>query len=586
VALLALSCAPRWASAQPAGSTNTGNNIDIEHFRPATSPLGLAVIPEAKGQRWREWSIGLYLHYARNPLVLFQDRLQIGEVVGHRISADLVGSIGLTRWLELGAAIPLVLYQTGDPDLPTGDLASFGLRDVRVNAKITLFTQFQTKILGLAIVPEVKLPTGDTDAFMGDGTPLTFSPYAVADTNIDLAYGLRFAAMIGVRLRPRSEIGNIEVGNELFYRGGAGLGLPAFLGDRTEAIAEIGGTTKVDEPFANAEQNPLTGTAGLRAYFDLEPGHQIIWTAGLAAGATRGYGSPDFQVYTGIIYRRWLSDRDEDGILDDDDYCPDDPEDHDDFEDSDGCPDPDNDKDGIPDVADKCENDPEDFDGFEDLDGCPEPDNDRDGIPDTTDHCPLDPEDIDGFEDDDGCPEEDNDRDGVPDSLDKCSGEKETINGVDDEDGCPDEGEEHVEVTSEKITIDTKIHFDFDSARIKAESFNILDQVALTMKANPQLLKIRIEGHTDSRGTDDYNLLLSQRRAEAVMDYLISKGVKQSRLEAVGYGEQRPLVAGDNDEAWATNRRVEFRILEREGETPETGGREIELPNQAPPPKP
>ena len=97
---------------------------------------------------------------------------------------------------------------------------------------------------------------------------------------------------------------------------------------------------------------------------------------------------------------RQPGDSDGDGILDQVDKCPDEPEDKDGFEDEDGCPDPDNDKDGIPDTADKCPNEPEDKDGFEDEDGCPDPDNDTDGLPDKTDKCPNEPEDKDGFEDD------------------------------------------------------------------------------------------------------------------------------------------------------------------------------------------
>jgi outer membrane protein OmpA-like peptidoglycan-associated protein len=281
----------------------------------------------------------------------------------------------------------------------------------------------------------------------------------------------------------------------------------------------------------------------------------------------------------GAAYQRYLSDRDRDGIIDDDDACPDDPEDFDGFEDEDGCPEPDNDKDGLPDVSDRCPDEPEDPDHFEDLDGCPEPDNDKDGIPDVKDKCPNDPEDIDAFEDEDGCPEPDNDRDGIPDDKDKCPDGKEVINGIDDEDGCPDEGETHVEVTSEKVTIDTKIMFDFDSARIRPESFSILNQVALTLQANMQLKKIRVEGHTDERGTDDYNLVLSQRRSESVMQYLIGRGVAPERLEAVGYGEQKPIIKESTEAAWAKNRRVEFTILDQSEEI-DTTGRQIEIPGQ------
>jgi outer membrane protein OmpA-like peptidoglycan-associated protein len=527
---------------------------------------------------WREYTVGLYLHYARNPLVLFADRLQIGEVVGHRISADVVGQIGFFHWLDLTIAIPVSFYQTGDDDLPTGDFASIGLRDLRVAPRLTAIRQDRGGFLGLALVPELSLPIGNADAFLGDGN-VGFSPHIVVDRSFDLLWGLRAAASLGVRIRPRAEIGNIEISDEVFYRVGAGVGLPNILDAHPEAVAEIGAVSRLDNLFKTKEQNAVIARLGLRTGFDLELGHRIVATTGVAVGLTRGYGSPDFQVWLGASYQKYLSDRDGDGIFDEDDECPDDPEDKDGFEDLDGCPEPDNDKDGIPDVSDKCPDDAEDFDQFEDLDGCPDLDNDKDGIPDVKDECPNEPEDPDGFEDEDGCPELDNDKDGIPDDQDKCPETKETINGIDDEDGCPDEGDPHVEVTSEKVTIDTRIEFDFDSARIRPKSFSILNQVALTLKANPQLTRVRVEGHTDERGTEEYNRDLSQRRANSVMRYLIRRGVESKRLEAVGYGEDIPLVEGTGERVWAKNRRVEFTILEQPGEE---GARDIEVP---PPPK-
>lgn len=131
-------------------------------------------------------------------------------------------------------------------------------------------------------------------------------------------------------------------------------------------------------------------------------------------------------------------DEDEDGIPDEADECPDDPEDYDGFDDADGCPDPDNDEDGIEDELDACPDDPEDIDGFEDDDGCPDEDNDDDGVTDDEDACPNEPEDHDYFEDDDGCPDADNDGDGLADELDECPNDPEDADGFEDEDGCPD----------------------------------------------------------------------------------------------------------------------------------------------------
>lgn len=133
-------------------------------------------------------------------------------------------------------------------------------------------------------------------------------------------------------------------------------------------------------------------------------------------------------------------DRDDDGVPDSEDECPDTPEDLDGFEDDDGCPDEDNDGDGIPDHRDAAPNLPEDFDGFQDEDGRPDLDNDLDGIPDTEDECPNQPEDFDGDRDHDGCPDlvADADGDGIVDSEDACPDEPEDFDGFEDEDGCPD----------------------------------------------------------------------------------------------------------------------------------------------------
>ena len=283
------------------------------------------------------------------------------------------------------------------------------------------------------------------------------------------------------------------------------------------------------------------------------------------------------------------------------DACPDDPEDFDDFQDQDGCPELDNDQDKVLDTQDACVNVPEDFDGWEDLDGCPEPDNDKDGILDTADRCPNaaetvngfedqdgcpdekpfvdtdgdgytddidrcpnDPEDFDGHEDEDGCPDPDNDADGILDTDDGCPFDPETINEYQDEDGCPDEAPKRVVIQKTKIEILDKIFFEVNKAIIKPESFDLLDEVARVLVENPQLLKIRIEGHTDADGSEAYNLKLSQNRANSVREYIVGKGVAGDRLEAVGFGESRPIDTNRTAEGKANNRRVEFVIVEQE----------------------
>ena len=262
-------------------------------------------------------------------------------------------------------------------------------------------------------------------------------------------------------------------------------------------------------------------------------------------------------------------DRDGDGIDDQTDQCPDDPEDADGFQDLDGCSDPDNDADGILDAqqfidgqwinADKngeqdCRNSPEDKDGFEDEDGCPDPDNDVDGILDTADKCPNEPEDSDGFEDEDGCPDLDNDRDGILDLDDACPNEPEDLDGDADEDGCPDL---QAKLDGCSIRLQDKVYFRVDKWEVDQKSYSLLNDVATILKTYPEI-RVEIGGHTDSKGSDKYNQKLSQRRVESVQVYLLSQQVSATRLTAVGYGETMPVDTNRNSSGRSNNRRVEF----------------------------
>jgi outer membrane protein OmpA-like peptidoglycan-associated protein len=189
-------------------------------------------------------------------------------------------------------------------------------------------------------------------------------------------------------------------------------------------------------------------------------------------------------------------------------------------------------------------------------------DADGDGIADDEDQCPQVAEDHDGDRDSDGCPEEDpdDDHDGVPNKNDECPSAKETINGVQDDDGCPDTGDPRVIYENGKIQVLDNVQFEHGSAEIKQESNSLLDQVALHMKANPEIKRVRVEGHTDDTGPRDVNVRLSKQRAEAVRRHLVAKGVNPQRLTAEGYGPDKPLVNSTTEEARAKNRRVEFVV--------------------------
>lgn len=104
-----------------------------------------------------------------------------------------------------------------------------------------------------------------------------------------------------------------------------------------------------------------------------------------------------------------------------------------------------------------------------------------------------------------------------------------------------------------------KVYFEFDDSSLTDEAREVLQSKVKWLRQNPDECVI-IEGHCDERGTDEYNLALGSRRAESVKDFLVKAGIDPSILSTISYGEERPAAEGSNEEAWAQNRRVEFRF--------------------------
>jgi len=159
----------------------------------------------------------------------------------------------------------------------------------------------------------------------------------------------------------------------------------------------------------------------------------------------------------------------------------------------------------------------------------------------------------------------DRDNDGIPDKDDKCPDDPENYNGYQDDDGCPDDEPKNlvIDTGSTLVTLEG-IEFEFDRADIKAISFKVLDAVAKAMADNPEIQLVEVQGHTDEQGNDAYNLDLSNRRAAAVVAYLVGKGVAAQRLESRGYGETQPIDPAHTQAAYRKNRRVVFQIKDRQ----------------------
>lgn len=603
-----LFCPPVFAQ----DGTGHDQDIDIELFRPYSDAMGYFTVPSSATLKHLQIGGSLWFGYENDPVVLVYDGLRTAPVnalvngddgdgvIDDRLFANAQVGIGLSRFFSFTVDVPLVLWQQGydlntvyNPTQEPTPLPVNGSGDVRLTPKVVALDLDRVPV-GLSFFIPISLPTAAGTGFLGEDV-VTVTPSAVlelADGSVrDGKYGFRMAGTAGLRARDAEEAGGVTFSSKVFVYG-VGLGIRPV--HAFEILGEFHGELGGTEPAAR----PAEVNAGIK----IMPVDFVTINAGGGFGVLSGVGAPDYRVFGGITVAPNLDpcvlDRDKDGVVNCEDQCVDDPEDDDDFRDEDGCPEWDNDKDNIEDRDDSCPLDPEDYDRYRDRDGCPDPDNDKDQILDEDDQCPdepeivngyldedgcpddkpiedtdgdgykddvdrctLDPEDFDDFEDEDGCPEPDNDGDTFLDPVDRCPLEREIFNGVEDDDGCPDEGRVVVEASS--IRILDKIYFEFNKAQIRPVSFSLLDEIAAVINLHPELLKIRIEGHTDDVGNDVYNLKLSQQRADAVREALIERGIAPERLDAVGFGEMRPLESNETEDGRAINRRVEFIIVDR-----------------------
>ena len=253
-----------------------------------------------------------------------------------------------------------------------------------------------------------------------------------------------------------------------------------------------------------------------------------------------------------------ILDRDRDGVLDAQDQCPEVPQgDHPDPQRL-GCPDKDSDSDGILDAQDQCPSLPQSEHPDPARQGCPDKDSDGDGVYDAHDKCVKvpagahpDPQKV-------GCPLPDRDGDSVIDAVDACPDRPGAPNPNPKKNGCPG----LAEIKRGQIIIFKSVFFNNDQDVILKKSFPVLQAVANVLVAEPLITKLGIEGHTDNRGELDHNVDLSDRRARSVLRWLTEHGIAAARLNAKGYGPQRPITDNGTLYGRAKNRRVEFHILE------------------------
>ncbi len=500
---LALVAACLVAASVRAADDPTRRSFDADPTRPALSLDGNLAVETAQIARAGTRGGAALFDYAEGLL-----SLQLGPeeepLIRSRLTGHLMAQYALS-WAEVGVDVPVVLRQSADFSLltdqgVTGPLVApasrTALGDLRLLGKARLVSQASAPV-SIAALLDLRLPTGNRDAFAGDGLS------AIPGVVVTRAMGrLRLDLQLGYWVRGQGQYTQLVVHDGLT----GGLGASYSAGGfgpvrRTRLMAELlGGWPRGLGGGGDRYRAPLSARGGVRLFL---PRGWAIDAGGGAGLGEPGFGREAWRVFGGV---RWVGERREVR-----------PE-----------PRP------PPPVAQSS-------------------DRDGDGVPDDTDRCPDTP----GSPDMDGCP--DRDGDFIPDPEDKCPDEP----GPAQNDGCPVKGPV-VEIETERLSLKDAILFDTAKDTIKPQSSAVLDAIATLLRDHPELRRVRVEGHTDNRGTAAYNKDLSQRRARSVVRALVQRGIDAARLVPQGYGFDRPVASNATALGRAKNRRVEFTILEEQ----------------------
>ncbi len=535
--------------------------------------------------------------YAMDPLVVIFESGDRMDLVSDVLQLDLMGGYTVGR-ARIGLDIPIYLFSDGQ--IVEGGM---GTGDVMVDVKGTILDRREAP-LGLAVDGRVMLPTATVQLPLG-AQGLGWELALVADKPIG---PVLLAANLGTRGLPEVELSNVTINDQFFYRLGGGYAL----NDAAGISADLAGALTYSEGFSNNASAPLEAILGGWG----RVGESTVLRGGVGTGLTRGIGAPVFRALVSVGYEPPLvKDSDEDGLVDSADPCPEQPEDFDSWNDDDGCPDPsvvvqvrlvDRDGDLVDDAAGTLRGEEEGGAGFGAFEVTVHPGSYRleakaDGyrtqdIPVTVpEHGPhlvelmLQPQ-----TGQLGLTVLGPDEEPIPayliiDKLDRAEVPAEGAQlellpgphsllvqaegyalGRAEAEIVVDELTEvvvrlaptRVAVTQDKIDILEKVYFDTAKDTIKTESYPLLDEIAGILTEREDILKVRIEGHTDERGGASSNQSLSERRAASVRRYLIDKGIADARLVSQGFGESKPVDPGHNAAAWDKNRRVEFMIEE------------------------
>ncbi|MFZ5889530.1 MAG: OmpA family protein [Myxococcota bacterium] len=507
-------------------------------------------------------SFGGLVEWSHNPLVIYSDGEPVGAIVRDQWVTHVYGSLTYLGRLRFSLDLPALLGQGGDAATIQGDRfdASNGiaLGDLRAGVSVRLLGQYASPF-SLAAGLQGHLPTGKQAAFFGNGSVSIVPRVMVAGQLSSFVY----AAQVGLRAGEQ-RLGwlNETTGEALMIAASVGLRpLPELtIGPELWSSSEIG-----KNRFLARTATPVEVLMG--SHFQAG---ELNLGAGIGCGLGRGYGSPEVRAVVSLAWAPLpteepkpqappITDRDHDGILDNEDACVDSPGPATSDPKTNGCPPPpDGDRDGIFDSDDACPNEAGIATRDPATNGCPAPkDRDADGILDQDDACPDEPGVASADPKTNGCPApKDRDGDGVFDVEDACPDAPGPRSEQTEKNGCP-----LARVESTQIVILEAVRFAYNSDVILPASEPVLRAVLNVVDTHPEIGGLEVHGHTDDKGGANYNLQLSKRRAAAVANWLIKHGLAKSRIASFGFGKTRPLVLNDNDQNRQRNRRVEFHII-------------------------
>jgi len=479
--------------------------FDVQLFRPSGAPQDLVMVGQSRPLSHLSASGGFFFNFSLDPLVLVNQEggssNKLLSIVGSRLQLDAIATVGLLDWAEVGIDMPLVLAQAGDnlEAIGTeGPIQGYVLGDLRLTGKVAIpGLRRRAEDSGLGAALTLGLSL-PTGEQNAFASDGEFTYTPGILVDYRFSRGILVSASSGLWNRPDRLFNGARIGDMVPF--GLGTEIPILRGRGITAVGMVHGAVGLDKLPDQPRDVPAELLFGLRWYSSTG----LTFTVGGGGGCGCSLQAPSLRFFSSIV---WVPAKTAEW-----------------------------------EALEKFKKPPE-------PPPPPPPDTDGDGITDDKDVCPKEI----GLPDRGGCPIRDADGDGVEDSIDRCP---DVAAGTGGKNGCP-----IARIAGNKILILEPVNFATDQDVILSESFPVLEEVSQVLKTHPEIQRVLIEGHTDSRAGEVYNLDLSKRRAASVRTYLEESGVAAERLCSQGFGQSRPVAENDNEEGMARNRRVEFTIL-------------------------